>query len=97
MSRPRKTGTTPISFRLPTAQVPRIDAAAEAAGLSRSRYLRWRFKDLEPPSDPALAALARVIAIHELVAADPACAAGIVAELRQLVIDLSMHAIQVPQ
>jgi hypothetical protein len=61
----------PITFRVSAKELKSIESRAAACLMTRSDYVRMTCMMQEPPRTPALAALAQVIAIRELVTAAP--------------------------
>ena len=84
--------TSTVTIRMPKVQIARIELEAASSGLSRSAYIeaRLRYDDLVPC--PSLAALARLIAVHEVVVDAKAVDAQQLEELKLLVLQLAQAA-----
>ncbi|MEA1015326.1 plasmid mobilization protein [Sphingosinicella sp. LY1275] len=76
--------TVPVTVRLTEDQVSLIERKAEAAGMSRSAYLVQRLSGEDLEQHPTLAALGRVIAIHETVRANGRTSADQLHELQSI-------------
>ena len=89
---PKGLPTGTVTIRIPKMQIARIELEAAASGLSRSAYIeaRLRYDDLVPC--PSLAALARVIAVHEVVVDAKAVDAQQLEELKLLVLQFAQAA-----
>lgn len=60
-----------MTIRLAVNEIAHIEKKASASLMSRSAYVRMRLLSNETPTSPAIAALAHVIAIREMIADDP--------------------------
>jgi hypothetical protein len=88
----RKSGEEPmesVSIRLPSEQVRLFELKADEAFMKRGTYIALRLLSDEPEPWPALAALARVIAIHEAVLTGGAVTGEQLRELRSLIQDFA--------
>lgn len=77
--------TVPITFRLTEEQVRLLQKKADAALISRSAYIAACLRLEDPAHYPALAALARVIAIHETVRTSGGLGGDQLGELRAII------------
>lgn len=84
--------TTPVTIRVPTRILEKIEARAAAAHTSRSAYIIGRLSHDALDTNPAVAALSRLIAIHALVEQNKTVSAASLRELSDLVIQLSLAA-----
>lgn len=82
----KESATKPVTIRLLVERIRVIEALAARTHLSRSRYLELLLGQLLPDGDEddALAALSRIIAIHEL-AQRQGVTGDLVTELGELV------------
>ncbi|MFN3727756.1 MAG: hypothetical protein ACK4SZ_15795 [Allosphingosinicella sp.] len=78
-----------VSIRLPPERVRYFERKAAEANIRRGTYIADLLLGEEPVSWPSLAALARVIAIHETVRASKATSADQLTELRSILLELA--------
>jgi hypothetical protein len=76
--------TVPVTIRLTEEQAKLFQKKADAAFVSRSAYIASRLAGEEPAHYPALAALARMIAIHETARARAGLTGDQLVELRAI-------------
>ena len=76
--------TVPVTIRLSKDKARFFQGKADAAFMSRSAYIAARLNLDEPAQYPALAALARVIAIQESVRTSGGLTSQELAELRAI-------------
>jgi hypothetical protein len=88
----REAPTGTITIRLPKRKIERLKREAAGALMSTSAYLEALLDADEPELCPSLAALARVIAIHQSVEASDVIAPEQLRELKLLVLQLAQAA-----
>jgi hypothetical protein len=81
-----------VSIRLPPERVRYFEGKASEANTYRSTYIADLLLGEEPVSWPSLAALGRVIAIHETVQASMTISADQLTELRSILLELAQIA-----
>ena len=87
MKKRRKKGsvsTVPVTIRLPVNLARRLQIKARGVPMSRSAYIAALLEGEEPSQHPALAALAHLIAIYEIVRTTGDLADEQLAELRAI-------------
>ena len=81
--------TVPITFRLACDDAALLQRKADAALMSRSAYIASCLSGEQSQFCPAIAALGRVIAIHELVQHEGRVDDDTLAELRAIIAQLA--------
>lgn len=84
--------TDTITIRMPTEKIARLKREAVGALMSTSAYVEALLDGDEPEACPALAALAYVAAIHEIVAEHEAITSDQLHELKLLIVQLAQAA-----
>lgn len=95
MKRRRRQVTVPtgtITIRIPKQKIARLKREAAGALMSTSAYLEALLDADEPELCPCLAALARIIAVHQIVEASKTITSDQLRELKLLVLQLAQAA-----